>query len=94
MMTRNKRMLIFGVIVSAIFVMIGCVWLSSSAETLDTIAEHFGASEHPLWTPLIPSYELPGFEGNILANMTIGITFTLLILGFTLLVGKALKAER
>ncbi|NWG09008.1 MAG: hypothetical protein HXX80_01630 [Nitrososphaerales archaeon] len=93
-MARNKRLLIFGVIVSAIFVMIGCVWLSSSAETLDMIAEHYGVSERPFWIPLVPGYELPGFEGNIIANMTIGITFTLLILGFTLLVGKALKAER
>jgi hypothetical protein len=93
-MNKSKKLLIVGIIISALFVIIGCIWLSLSAETLDEVAELFGASEFTLWTPPIPDYEIPGLEGNLAANITIGILFTLLILGITFAVGKALKVEK
>ncbi len=93
-MNGSKKLLIVGIIISAFFVIIGCVWLSLSAETLDEVAEHFGASESPVWTPPIPDYEIHGLEGNLAANITIGILFTSLILGVTFAVGKALKAKK
>ncbi|MGQ9468964.1 MAG: hypothetical protein ACUVTD_03955 [Nitrososphaerales archaeon] len=92
-MKGSKRMVKAGIIASAIFVIIGCAWLSSSQETLDMVAEYFGASEAPLWAPPLPDYELPGLEGNIFANIATGIAFTLLILAFTFTVGKVLRAK-
>lgn len=92
-MIKNKRTFIVGMIVSIIFVILGCAWLSLSAETLDEFAEHFGASESPIWTPPIPDYEIPGLEGNVVTAIIIGITFTLLTLGVTLVVGKTLKSK-
>lgn len=93
-MNGSKKLIIAGIIISAFFVVIGCVWLSLSAETLDEVAEHFGASESPIWTPPIPDYEIPGLEGNLAANIFVGILFTLLILGVTLVAGKALKTKK
>jgi hypothetical protein len=93
-MRESKRMIKIGIIVSAILVIIGCAWLSSSQETLDEVAEDFGASESPLWASPLPDYELPGFEGNIFANIAIGIAFTLLMLAFTFALGKVLKARK
>ena len=92
-MIENKRIFMVGMMVSIIFVILGCVWLSLSSETLDEVAEHFGASESPVWTPPIPDYEIPGLEGNRVTAIIVGITFTLLTLGVTLVVGKTLKSK-
>lgn len=93
-MKEAKRMIIIGVIISSVFVTIGSAWLSPSAETLDEIAERFGATETPVWTPPIPDYEIPGLEGSIVANIAVGATFTLLVLGVVFVVGKALRSRR
>ncbi|MGB9658917.1 MAG: hypothetical protein ACPLY9_00120 [Nitrososphaerales archaeon] len=93
-MIKNRRMITIGIIVSIIFVIIGCVYLSLSQETLDKVAEEFGLSDSPLWVPPLPDYELPGLKGNIFANIAIGIVSTVLILAFTLAVGKALRARK
>ena len=85
-----KRMLVFGILFSIVFVAVGVFLLSNSAETLDEVAEQFGASTSPLWTPPIPEYEVPGFQGNLALNMAIGIVFTLLILALTIGIGKSL----
>lgn len=90
-MNESKKLLTAGIIASAVFVVIGCVWLSLSVETLDQVAEQFGLSESPVWTPPLPDYEIPGLEGNVIANVLVGILFTLVVLGVTLAVGKALK---
>ena len=92
-MIENKRTFMVGMMVSIIFVILGCVWLSLSAETLDEVAEHFGASESPVWTPPIPDYEIPGLEGSVVTAIIVGVTFTLLTLGVTLVVGKTLKSK-
>lgn len=93
-MSGTKKLLAAGITISIIFVVIGCVWLSLSIETLDEVAEHFGSSESPVWTPPIPDYEIPGLEGNVAANISIGIVFTLLTLGVAFAAGKALKAKK
>jgi hypothetical protein len=85
-----KRMLAFGILFSIVFVAVGVLLLSNSAETLDQVAEQFGASESPLWTPPMPEYEVPGFQGNLALNMAVGIVFTLVILALTIAVGKGL----
>jgi hypothetical protein len=89
----SKKMLLIGVIISIIFVIIGCVWLSVSMETLDKIAEELGASEISIWNPPLPEYEVPGFEGNLAINIVIGILFTLFTLSVTFSVGKILKKK-
>jgi len=50
-MSDSRKLLIAGMVTSMIFVVIGVFWLSLSAETLDTVAEGFGKSESPVWTP-------------------------------------------
>jgi hypothetical protein len=87
-------MILAGIIVSLIFVIVGTVWLSLSAETLDEIAERFGAVESAIWTPPLPDYEIPGLKGSIQANIAVGIVFTLAVLFITFGVGKALSLSR
>jgi hypothetical protein len=87
----NKKMIIVGIIASIIFVIVGCALLSTSAETLDKIAEELGASEVSIWNPPLPDYEMPGFEGNLIANIGIGVLFTVIIFLITFGLGKALK---
>ncbi|MBS7655758.1 hypothetical protein KEJ50_04565 [Candidatus Bathyarchaeota archaeon] len=88
---KSKKMIIAGMIVSIIFVIVGCVWLSASAETLDKVAEELEAFESPIWNPPLPDYELPGFEGNLIVNIGIGILFTLIIFTVAFGVGKVLQ---
>jgi hypothetical protein len=83
-------MLVFGVLFSMVFVAVGVIWLSNSAETLDQVAEQFGASTFALWTPPIPEYEVPGFQGNLALDMVVGTAFTLFILILTVAIGKGL----
>jgi len=92
-MDRNRRIIIIGMIASIIFVIIGCVWLSSSLETLEEVAERFSARENTIWDAPLPNYEIPGLEGNTVANITLGIGATLLILGLTFITGKVLKEK-
>jgi len=93
-MTRTMRMLTVGVMISVLFVVVGVVWLSNSAETLDNVAEHLGASESPVWNPPISDYEMPGLEGNMVANIAVGLVSTLVTLGAAFTVGKCLRSKR
>lgn len=90
----SKKMLAIGLIASVAFVVVGCVLLATSAETLDKIAEELGASETPLWNPPIPDYELPGFEGNLAVSIIIGVAFTLIVFAAALGAGKALRKRQ
>lgn len=89
----SKKMVIAGIIISIIFVIVGCVWLSTSTETLDKVAEELGAFEASIWTPPLPDYELPGFEGNLIANIIVGILFTLITFLIAFGAGKALRKK-
>jgi len=91
-MRKDKSLILIGIIISVFFVIVGAVWLSQSAETLDEVAEHFGVGATSIWNPPIPDYEISGYEGNIPMNITVGIVFTLLVFGVTLVVGKGLRA--
>ena len=82
-MTGVKRMLMVGIVFSSFFVVVGALWLSNSVETLDEVAEHFGATDSPRWNPPIPDYEIHGFEGNVMANIAVGIIFTVIVLTAT-----------
>ena len=87
-------MIIAGTVIAFVFVGIGCVWLSFSAETLDAVAENLGASESPVWAPPIPDYEILGLQGNLIANIAVGLIFTVVILGITLVIGKCLRLKK
>lgn len=80
------KVIIGGFVIAVIFVVVGVVLLSVANETLDVIAGLFGAPEWEIWFPPFPDYEIPGFEGNLLTNIIVGIAFTALILGLTLLI--------
>ncbi len=90
-MTGVKRMLMVGIVLSSFFVVVGALWLSNSVETLDEVAEHFGATDFPMWNPPIPDYEIHGFEGNVMVNIAVGIVFTVIVLVSTFAVGKSLR---
>jgi len=91
-MAGGRRMLAFGLVLSIAFVIVGVFGFSNSAETLDEVAEHFGATESPVWSPPIPDYEIHGFEGNGTANIVIGIVFTVVVLVSTYAIGKSLQS--
>lgn len=93
-MSEGRRMLVVGVIVALVFVAVGSVWLSVSAETLDEVAEQFSVKDIALWIPPIPGYEIPGFEGVISLNILVGAVSTVVVLGVTLVVGKILRAKK
>ncbi|MEM3736799.1 MAG: hypothetical protein QXJ75_01730 [Candidatus Bathyarchaeia archaeon] len=93
-MSEGRGMFIVGILASIIFVVTGCVWLSVSAETLDVVAEYFGAEDVALWTPPIPDYEIPGFEGVVTVNILLGIASTILVLAVTLGVGRVLRVKK
>jgi uncharacterized membrane protein len=82
-MEKKYKLMIGGFIVAATFVAIGVVVLGFANETLDMIAELFGAPELEIWFPPFPDYEIPGFEGNMITNFILGIGFTVLILVLT-----------
>jgi uncharacterized membrane protein len=82
-MEKKYKLMIGGFIVAAVFVAIGVVALGFANETLDVIAEMFGAPEWEIWFPPFPDYEIPGFEGNMITNFILGIGFTVLILVLT-----------
>ena len=80
----GDKIAIFVMLITAFFfVIIGSIWFSHSAETLDIVAENFGASESTLWSPPIPDYEIRGLEENSILNIFIGITSSLLVFGVT-----------
>ncbi|MFX1562099.1 MAG: hypothetical protein ACFFDP_02195 [Promethearchaeota archaeon] len=82
-MEKKYKLMIGGFIVAASFVAIGVFVLGFANETLDMIASMFGVPEWEIWFPPFPDYEIPGYEGNLITNFIIGITFTLLILVLT-----------
>jgi hypothetical protein len=90
-MTGVKRMLMVGIVLSSFFVVVGALCLSNSVETLDEVAEHFGATDFPIWNPPISDYEIHGFEGNVMVNIAVGIVFTVIVLVSTFAVGKSLR---
>jgi hypothetical protein len=94
MLSGARNILIPGIVVSILFVIVGVFWLSYSMETLDHVAEQFGASDSPIWNPLIPDYEIRGLEGNPLSNTIVGIVFTLVTLTVAFAVGKCLRSSR
>jgi len=82
------------VVLSLLFVTIGAVWLSYSAETLDEVAGKFEVVESRLWNAPFPDYEIPNLRGNVLANIIVGFVFAMVILGVTFTVGKLLVHSR
>lgn len=90
----NKTLIAAFILLSALFVTIGVVWLSYSAETLYAVAQLFGVSERGMWNPPMPGYEMPGLEGHNLADIIIGLGFVLVILVVTFAVGKFLVLTR
>ncbi len=91
-MTGNGRLVVVGLIFAVVFVLVGVLVLSMSAETLDELAEGFGVGESSVYEPPLPNYEAPGFEGNTAVTVMLGVTFTLLTLLVAFAIGKALKS--
>ncbi|MEM4251003.1 MAG: hypothetical protein QW828_04150, partial [Candidatus Bathyarchaeia archaeon] len=85
-MRRDSRIVLAGFTVSLIFVLVGTVLLSQSTETLDKVAEHFGIESTSIWNPPMPDYEIPGCEGDVQADIAVGVVSTLLVFAVTLLV--------
>jgi len=92
-MNKDWSLIFVGVLISLILVVIGTIWLSYSQETLDRIAEHFGAKKITIWNPPLPEYEITGFQGSTMMSIITGSVFTLLVLFLAFIVGKGLKAK-
>ncbi len=82
-MEQKYKLILGGVLIAILFVAIGVIWLGFANETLDIIANLFGAPEWELWIPPFPDYEIPGLEGVLLSNFLLGIVFVVFILGIT-----------
>ncbi|MFX1475855.1 MAG: hypothetical protein ACFFCO_10330 [Promethearchaeota archaeon] len=93
-MQNKYKLIITGFVVAVIFIVVGVILLGFANETLDVIAELFGAPEWEVWLPPLPDYELPGFEGNLLTNFIIGIAFAALILVLTFFIGWLVTRRR
>ena len=93
-MNRDRNLVLARLLVIVIAVLVGSIWLARSTETLDKVAERFGAKESPIWNPPLPDYEAPGFEGNTVLNVLIGIVFGLVVFGVTMSIGRVLGAKR
>lgn len=93
-MISNKMLITIGIIASIVFVIIGVIWLATSAETFDKVAEEFGAEESPIYKPLLSDYEVPGLEGNTAANILLGAMFTFAVLAVAFAAGKVLRSGR
>ncbi len=93
-MNRDRHLVLTGLLVIVISVLVGSIWLAQSTETLDEVAERFGAEESPIWNPPLPDYEAPGFEGNTVLNVLIGIAFGLVVFGVTMSIGRVLGTNK
>jgi len=93
-MIRDRNLVFVGLLVTVIFVIIGSFWFSQSRETLDQVAERFGAEESPVWKPPLPDYAIHGFEGNMVLNVLVGVAFGLLVFGVTMNIGRILRTKR
>jgi hypothetical protein len=79
-MNDRSKLILTGFIVAIVFVGVGAVALGFANETLDVIAQLFGAPEWETWLPPLPDYEIPGFGGNPVATFLLGVAFTGIIL--------------
>ena len=82
-MKDKNKLMIGGLTVAVIFIAVSVVAFGFANETLDVIAEMFGAHEWETWFPPFFNYEVPGFEGNLIMNFLVGVGFTALILVLT-----------
>jgi len=88
------KVAVVGITVAALFATAGVLWLSTSMETLDEIAEQLGAEEFSLWIPLFPDYTVPGHEESVGSTLVLSLASTVMVFGAAYLVGKLLIAKR
>jgi len=89
-----RKDVLVAIAASLIFVLIGVVWLSTSLETLDEVAELLGAEERKIWNPLFPEYTIPGLEDNMGATLVFSIISMLGVLAVAYTVSRLLITRR
>jgi hypothetical protein len=89
-----RKEIFAGLIVSVLFATVGVLWLSTSMETLDEIAERFGVEGHEIWNPIFPDYSVPGHEESAGATLILSLASTILVFCTAYLVGKLLIVKR
>jgi len=88
------KALIAGIAVAALFATAGVLWLSTSMETLDEIAEQLGVKGYGLWNALFPDYAVPGHEGSVWVTLALSLASIAMVFCAAYLVGRLLIAKR
>lgn len=68
---------------------------SNAPDGLERVAETLGIEEHePLWTGLMPDYNLPAIDNPYISTVLAGTFGTLLVLGVAYIIGIALSKPK
>lgn len=89
-----NKVVLAGIVIAALFAMMGVLWLSTSKETLDEIAEQLGVKGFSLWNPLFPDYAVPGHEESAGTTLVLSLVSIIMVFCAAYLVGKLLIAKR
>jgi len=87
----NRRTVVTGLVLAALFVIVGNLVFSYALETLDIQAELLELTGENLLTAPFPEYIIPGLEENVWASILLGIAATFAIFAVTLLVARLLR---
>ena len=85
--------MLYGLIISLVFVTIGTFFLCESNETLDMVAEHLGFVGENIITAPFSEYTIPGFD-NVWASLALGMISTIIIFAVAYGIGKLIVKIR
>jgi type III secretory pathway component EscU len=88
----NRKTVVVGLALAAVFVVIGNFVFSYALETLDVQAERLGLSGENVLEAPFPEYAIPGFD-SIWGSVLLGIASLFLIFTVTIVVANLLKKK-
>jgi len=89
-----NKVVLAGIAIGALFAIAGVLWLSTSMETLDEIAEQLGVKGFNLWNPLFPDYAVPGHKESVGATLALSLVSIAIVFRAAYLVAKLLIVRR
>lgn len=89
----NRRTVIIGLVIAAVFVILGNLVFSYALETLDVQAELLELAGENFLSAPFPEYTIPGLEENVWAGILLGVISMLVIFAVTLMVARLLKKK-
>jgi len=88
----NRKTVVVGLALAAVFVVIGNFVFSYALETLDVQAERLGLSGENVLEAPFPEYTIPGFD-SVWGSVLLGIASLFLIFTVTIVVANLLKKK-